>query len=82
MVELTQQQLQAIDSASGAPRLVDPRTNTAYVLLSEELYARIESLLNDDVDMRQVSVLVDRAMHDDDAGDPSLAFYQQKYGST
>ncbi len=30
--------------------------------------------------MRQVAELVDTAMHEDDAGDPTLAYYQEKYG--
>ena len=43
---------------------------------------RIRGLLEDDgLDMRQVAVLVERAMRDDDANDPTLAFYQQKYGT-
>lgn len=42
MIELTEQQLQAI-AASGENPLtaVDPRTNTAYVLLRSDVYARL-----------------------------------------
>ena len=42
----------------------------------------MKSLLTDgdELNMRQVAMLVDRAMSEDDAGDPSLAFYQEKYG--
>lgn len=29
--------------------------------------------------MRQVAILVDRAMREDDANDPTLEFYQKKY---
>jgi hypothetical protein len=39
-------------------------------------------LENGEPDMREVAVLVDRAMAEDDLGDPTLAYYQQKYGRT
>jgi len=61
-------------------RLIDPRTQKAYVLVGVEMFERMRSLLADYLNMHQVSILVDRAMREDDAGDPSLAFYQEKYG--
>ena len=82
MLELTEQQQHAVD-ADSEPRLIDPRTRTAYVLVKAEIYERLRSLLAEDegLDMRQVAVLVERAMREDDANDPTLDFYQRKYGS-
>jgi hypothetical protein len=84
MIELTHQQQQQAVDASPEPRLIDPRTQKVYVLIGAELYERVRSLLADDenLDMRQVATLVERAMREDDAGDPTLEFYQQKYGPT
>ena len=81
MVKLTEEQQHALD-VNPEPRLLDPRTNKAYVLVGAELYERMRGLLADDagLDMRQVAALVEWAMRDDDAGDPTLAFYQEKYG--
>jgi hypothetical protein len=82
MIELTAQQQQAVDTNPVAPRLVDPRTNKTYVLIESEAYERIKGLLGEDdgLNMQQVAILVERAMREDDAGDPTLAFYQAKYG--
>ena len=81
MIELTEQQQKELD-ASPEPRLLDPRTNKAYVLVGADIFERIRNVLSGDdgPDMRQVAALVERAMHEDDADDPTLAFYQQKYG--
>ena len=82
MIELTPQEQQAVDS-DGEPRLIDPRTRKTYVLVDAEVLAVLRQQLGDDreIDMRQVALLVERAMSEDDAADPSLEFYQQKYGS-
>jgi hypothetical protein len=81
MIELTEQQQKELD-ASPEPRLLDPRSKKAYVLVGADIFERIRNLLSGDdgPDMRQVAALVERAMHEDDADDPTLAFYQQKYG--
>ena len=81
MIELTQQQQHAVDT-SPAPRLIDPRTNKTYVLVGAEVYERVKGLVadEDDIGMEQIAMLVDSAMAEDDAGDPTLASYQQKYG--
>jgi hypothetical protein len=81
MIELTEQQQQAVD-ASPEPRLIDPRTRKAYVLVGADVYERLRDLLARDegLDMRQVAALVERAMREDDADDPTLEFYQRKYG--
>jgi hypothetical protein len=82
MLELTEQQQQAVDASPEPPRLLDPRTNKTYVLIEAEAYERIKDLLaEDDLTMQQVAVLVERALQDEDAGDPTLEFYQQKYGT-
>jgi hypothetical protein len=82
MIELTEQQQQALDASPEPPRLIDPRTNKTYVLIGADAYERIKGLLveNDGLSMPQVAALVERAMREDDAGDPTLEFYQQKYG--
>jgi hypothetical protein len=60
--------------------VLDPATNTAYVLVRADVYERMRRLIEDDhLDMREVAVLVERAMREDDAGDPTLDFYQEKY---
>jgi hypothetical protein len=42
MVELTEQQAQAIRAAGKKPAVVvDPKTNTLYVLLRQEIYERL-----------------------------------------
>ncbi len=81
MQELTHEQQQALD-ADPEPRLLDPRTKQTYVLVRADVYERLRGLLEEDagLDMRQVAVLVERAMREDDAEDPTLEFYQQKYG--
>jgi hypothetical protein len=83
MTELTQQQQQAIDASPEPGRLVDPRTNKTYVLVGADVYERITRLLTEDngITMPQVALLMERAMREDDADDPTLAFYQQKYGN-
>lgn len=84
MLELTQQQQQALDASPKPPRLLDPRTNKTYVLIGTEAYeTMIKGLLlaeEEALDMRQVAALVERAMREDDQADPTLEYYQQKYG--
>jgi hypothetical protein len=84
MIALTEQQGQELARAEETPPSVfDPATNTTYVLVRADVYERIREFVADDgLDMRQVALLVERAMRDDDAGDPTLAFYQQKYGKS
>jgi hypothetical protein len=81
MIELTGEQQQALD-ASAEPRLIDPRTQKTYVLVGAEIFERVRTLLGDDEgpDMRQVAVLVEQAMREEDADDATLDYYQQKYG--
>lgn len=51
MIELTEQQCQAVRQATGAtPRLVDPQTNETDVLLRADVFERVKSLLDEDHD--------------------------------
>jgi hypothetical protein len=80
MIELTEQQQQALDSSPN-PQFIDPRTQKAYFLVGAEIYERIQGIVtDDDVDMQQVAVLVKRAMREEDAGDSTLEYYQREYG--
>jgi len=49
MIELTEEQRQAIAAdAATPPIVVDPQTKAAYVLIRKELYERFRSVLDDD----------------------------------
>ena len=48
MIELTEQQAQAIGSGETPPTVVDPKTTTKYVLLRQDVYEQLTSLDYDD----------------------------------
>ena len=48
MIELTEQQQQALDAEPKPLQVVDPRTNIAYVLVRADAYERLQPLLYDD----------------------------------
>jgi hypothetical protein len=49
MIELTLEQRQAVaQQGEKPPRAVDPDTQTTYVLIPEEIYARVKALLYDE----------------------------------
>ena len=51
MIELTLEQRQAVaQQGEKPPRAVDPDTRTTYVLLPEEIYARVKVFLDEDRD--------------------------------
>jgi hypothetical protein len=80
VIELTEQQQQALD-ADSEPRFLDPRTGRTYVLVEAAAYEHLRELADEEgLDMRQVTDLVERAMREDDADDPTLDFYQRQYG--
>jgi hypothetical protein len=82
MIELTEQQRQELRSEE-PPRVYDPGTNETYVLVKASTYEHLRNLLKEDEDgltMQKVALLVEEAMREDDEGDPTLAYYQQKYG--
>jgi hypothetical protein len=43
-IELTEEQRQCVEGAEVPVRVIDPKTNTGYVLLREDLYSRVQSL--------------------------------------
>ncbi len=54
MTQLSPELQQALDTqADSPPRVIDPRTNRAYVLLAAEQYERIKALLEQDDDLSQ-----------------------------
>jgi hypothetical protein len=77
MIELTDQQQQALEEAKDMPRALNPRTNETFVLVPEQLYQRMKSVLDDDLDPQQVGMLVDETMREYDADDPLLESYQK-----
>ncbi|MBM4050509.1 MAG: hypothetical protein FJ279_35895 [Planctomycetes bacterium] len=57
-IKLTPQQLQALDSeAGGLPRVVDPRRNIAYVLVSEAEYKTVREVLDDERAQRAIRMI-------------------------
>jgi hypothetical protein len=49
MIELTLEQRQAVaQQGETPPRAVDPDTHTIYVLIPEEIYARVKALLDEE----------------------------------
>ncbi len=80
MIELTPEQVMALDQETKPIRVVDPRTKTTYTLVREEVYQKMEALLEDEIDMVAVGILVNEAMREDDENDPTLEYYQQMYG--
>jgi hypothetical protein len=72
MIELTEQQQQALEATQGEPpRVFNPRTRESFVLVRADVYDRLKGALegDEDVDMQ--------AMREDDAGDPALESYQK-----
>ena len=48
-IQLTPQQQQALDTQEdGPPRVIDPRTNTTYILVPEADYEAVQELLEDE----------------------------------
>jgi hypothetical protein len=74
MVSPTPEQHAAVDEAIG--QVGNARVDD-YVVLRAEVYDRVRAALDDRLDMAQVSLLVDAAMQDEDAGDPLLERYQR-----
>ena len=54
-IQLTPQQQQALDiQETSLPRVIDPRTNTAYVLVQEADYAAIQELLEEEEHQQEI----------------------------
>ncbi len=78
MIELTPEQHQAL--VSGDTRVRDAATNESYILIREAIYERLKALLDGDT-VYTTAEMLDAVMSDDDANDPTLSYYQQKYAS-
>lgn len=77
IIELTQDQQQALEQAGGSPpQVINPRTRETYVLLRTEVYERMERMLQEGFDPREAYAFVDKIMAEDDAEDPHLESYQ------
>jgi hypothetical protein len=78
MIELTEGQRRELEQPE--PLAIDPTTQETYVLVRKEVYERIRHLLDDTLlSKREVAALVERAMRDYDANDPTLALYQDRH---
>jgi len=49
LVELSQDQRQALDFAGTPLEIVDPRSGSVYVLMRQESFARVRSLVEDEL---------------------------------
>jgi hypothetical protein len=76
---LTDHQRQALHEASdaGPVTVVDPSTNTHYVLVRADVFEEMQEWMRD-LEPQESNPLVDRIMADDDAHDPTLASYQNE----
>ena len=76
-VELTEPIQKALDATGPPLPVVDPRTNSPYVIISAAMFERVEALLDDDT-VYATAELVDRVMAEDDAHDPYLSDLQRQ----
>ena len=54
-IQLTPEQLQALDADErGLPRVIDPRNNASYVLVSESEYETVRDVLEDEQRQRSI----------------------------
>jgi hypothetical protein len=73
VIELTKEQRRELNKPE--PKAFDPETQETYVLVRQEVYARLRELLEADT-VLATGDLLDRVMAEDDANDPSLDSYQ------
>jgi hypothetical protein len=79
MIELNEEQHQALIASRQSPlTVIDAQTKETYVLVRSAVFDRMRYLLQDDpaFSKREVAWLVDRAMKEYDANDPTLELYQ------
>jgi hypothetical protein len=76
---LTDQQRQALHEANdaGPVTVVDPATDTYYVLVRADVFQELQDWIRD-LEPQDAYPLVDRIMADDDAHDPTLVGYQDE----
>ena len=76
---ITPELKQAIDRASGAPvRIEDPETHRRYVILREEVYERLQSLLDietGEVTIQEQQAALSRLGQDIGWDDPGMDLY-------
>jgi PHD/YefM family antitoxin component YafN of YafNO toxin-antitoxin module len=61
MIELTEEQRQALHTSKDPVSVVDPQTQEAYVLLRAETYERLKQLLEDEEDRQEQKAWLDLA---------------------
>jgi len=78
MIILNEEQGRDVAAGPEPVAVVNPVTNETYVLVKTGVYERLRLLLEDDMTVsgRELAILVDRAMSEYDANDPSLHLYQ------
>jgi hypothetical protein len=79
MIILNEAQGQALSANPEPVTVINPKTNETYVLVKSGVYQRLRLLLEDEeiaLGGRELAVLVDHAMSEYDADDPTLHLYQ------
>lgn len=79
MIVLNGEQGRALSAGPHPIVVINPNTNETYVLVKSGVYERVRLLLeNEDIALTgtEVAMLVDRAMSEYDANDPTLHLYQ------
>ena len=76
---LTEQQRQALHETedAGPVTVVDPTTNTPYILVRADVFEELQDWMRD-LEPQAGYPLVDRIMAGDDAHDPTLTGYQDE----
>ena len=75
-IQLSYEQGKTLDcEVEVPPRVVDPRTNRTYVLVSAEQYDRIRALLEEECDIRAAYPLMDAVASKEGWDDPSMDIY-------
>jgi hypothetical protein len=76
-IELTQDQQTALDNQPGPQTMVDPRTNTAYVLLRKEVFERIQLIMEADGDTEGAFLAQIESAAAAGWGNPAMDVYDQ-----
>ena len=59
MIELTEEQSRFLaETTESPPRVIDPRTRHTYLLVSGEVYARAQALMEEEDDVRLMAPLL------------------------
>jgi hypothetical protein len=78
MTAITAERREAIARAGRElVQLTGPETNRTDYLVAEELFDRLRRMVDDAPNLREVGILADQVMREDDAGDPLLDSYQR-----